>query len=742
MDAIGQRFKRLVWFLPAQYFQRFAAIFGMYMATGFIYLVARGAGVLEAFALTTAFGVILTALSIAVVNAGRSLKRFEEDGITGKPRLWRALFSPLKSSSDSGDSGPPNSGGVSSSGVEDEEFKKRMLANQRDSRKRAWMKMRDKVLNMGFVVAVYSLIFWFAAEGMYGFFSALFGTAGGVSVGGIGGGTVSFSTPKELFIFDWRVLVVMWWLAIVLMPRWTIILMLVGMSVMRVMLGVFGAMSSQWIMNIGMLPLFYGVMMIFLFGSIIYPFIKQIKDYRPGDATWGTPKGSMRGQPEVRAIVETELAKLGDYISGKSKRRPTRGVVFEGPPGTGKTLFAREIATEYSLPIVIADGASLSGAPFVNLIVEYYLKPRVHKLAEEHGGVLLFIDEAEVLFQLRQGMQGGGSSPSGEIRDVWDLLDYDSVGCTSTCGMVYDSAQARERFWQLKSPLSLGKEPKMYTHPFFMPMGMGGTGGAIFPFLTWLDGVGSPPAMETLKRKVANNILDGFLLVPPFNPITKRLWRFGPAKPKNPLVLFIIATNRAFMLDPAIRRPGRMGVSARFKTPDYESRQDIIDLYFGKAIEAGLLRPELLGEETVSEFARATSGMSPAEIEAVINMSYDVRSSHVKNMERINALIGSGVSVDDLLENDRKYWLRHEDELESEEWRDERGDMRSLLEARNALIYGKADPGLTTAEHREVTAKHEYYGHELILKATLGMKRNYNVMRPSVISVMPPGNSF
>src|SRR3989338_1129352 len=122
MDAIGQRFKRLVWFLPAQYFQRFAAIFGMYMATGFIYLVARGAGVLEAFALTTAFGVILTALSIAVVNAGRSLKRFEEDGITGKPRLWRALFSPLKSSSDSGDSGPPNSGGVSSSGVEDEEF--------------------------------------------------------------------------------------------------------------------------------------------------------------------------------------------------------------------------------------------------------------------------------------------------------------------------------------------------------------------------------------------------------------------------------------------------------------------------------------------------------------------------------------------------------------------------------------------------------------------------------------------
>ena len=65
--------------------------------------------------------------------------------------------------------------------------------------------------------------------------------------------------------------------------------------------------------------------------------------------------------------------------------------------------------------------------------------------------------------------------------------------------------------------------------------------------------------------------------------------------------------------------------------------------------------------------------------------------------------------------------------------------MRSLLEARNALIYGKADPGRTTIESREHTAKHEHYGHLLPLKAFLGMKRVYKVMQPSVISVMPRG---
>ena len=157
-----------------------------------------------------------------------------------------------------------------------------------------------------------------------------------------------------------------------------------------------------------MLPLFYGFMMIFMFGSIIYPFLQEIKYFRPGDAMWGTPKGSMRGQPGVRATVETELAKLKDWMSGKSKRRPTRGIIFEGPPGTGKTLYAKEIATEYNLPFVMTDGASLSGVPLISLVIKY-IKWKTHALAKEFGGGIFFVDAAEVLFQRREGMQGRGT---------------------------------------------------------------------------------------------------------------------------------------------------------------------------------------------------------------------------------------------------------------------------------------------------------------------------------------------
>jgi len=243
--------------------------------------------------------------------------------------------------------------------------------------------------------------------------------------------------------------------------------------------------------------------------------------------------------------------------------------------------------------------------------------------------------------------------------------------------------------------------------------------------------------MESFKRGIANNLLDGFLVIPPNIPFTQIPLRFSPAKPKKHNVLFVGATNRAFMIDPAILRKGRMGLPVRFKSPDLESRKDIIDRYAKEGVKGGLLRLELLSEDAIEEFARATNGLSPAEIEAVINTSYDVRGTHVKNLKRIKALVDSSVAVENLIEQDRKYWLRNEDELKEKNWDDDRADMHSLLEARNTLIYGKADPGLTTSEHREQTAMHEYFGHFIILKAALG-----DVMRPAVISVMPRGNNL
>ncbi|MBI2450286.1 MAG: AAA family ATPase [Candidatus Nealsonbacteria bacterium] len=731
MKAVSQYFQRVIWFLPLE---KFVIGFGLYMLAGIFALMAQGMNIFQALTLSFASGVVLT----LVVSAAYSMRRLEGQGYDSKSLVRRLLFGPLRESRTEADGEPP-------SGIENEEFKRRMRTNQIDAAKRAARKMHDKVIQTSLVIVIYMLLFWFLADSISGFFTTLFG-AGAASSGAMLGAQseISFETPKELFIFDWKVLAIMWFILIVLLPRWLVYILMIGMSGMRIVFLVFGPMASIWIMNMGQLPFFYGLMMIFMFGSMLWPFLQQIKYYKPGDASWGTPKGSMRGQPEVRAIVETELAKFKDYIDGKSKRRPTRGIIFEGPPGTGKTLYAKEIATEYNIPFVLADGAALQGMPMPQLSLKY-VEWRANSLADEYGGVVFFIDEAELLLQVRQGMTGGGQMGGmevagvkhDEIRDIWDLLPYDSIGVTSSCGLLYDSSQARERFWQMKSPLALGKESKTYRHSFFFPANMGGGGGgAIYPFLTWLQGTGSPPFMETFKRGIVNNLLNG-LFIPPNIPKTQILLRMPPAKPKEFIYIFVGATNRAWMIDPAIRRPGRMGVTARFKTPDIESRKDIIDLYLTKADQDGLLRPELLKKEAIDEFARATSNMSPAEIEATIYSSCDMRGTHVKNLKRIKALLDSGVALDKLLEQDRKYWLRHEDEVKKESWDDDRADMRSLLEARNTLIYGRADPGLTTAEHREETAIHEYWGHFIILKAALG-----NAMRPSVISVMPRGQAL
>ena len=56
-----------------------------------------------------------------------------------------------------------------------------------------------------------------------------------------------------------------------------------------------------------------------------------------------------------------------------------------------------------------------------------------------------------------------------------------------------------------------------------------------------------------------------------------------PPRPRKEEIYFIGASNVALeRLDPALTRPGRMGRHIYFRTPDWEDRRDIFDLYLGK----------------------------------------------------------------------------------------------------------------------------------------------------------------
>jgi SpoVK/Ycf46/Vps4 family AAA+-type ATPase len=84
-----------------------------------------------------------------------------------------------------------------------------------------------------------------------------------------------------------------------------------------------------------------------------------------------------------------------------------RGILIVGPPGTGKTMFAKSLAKEFGVPLLIADIGSIFhgivGSSEANM-------RRMIATAEAFGRSLLLVDEIEKAFS---GLTGGGSTDGG-----------------------------------------------------------------------------------------------------------------------------------------------------------------------------------------------------------------------------------------------------------------------------------------------------------------------------------------
>ena len=84
-------------------------------------------------------------------------------------------------------------------------------------------------------------------------------------------------------------------------------------------------------------------------------------------------------------------------------------------------------------------------------------------------------------------------------------------------------------------------------------------------------------------------------------------------------------------LDPALTRPGRMGRHIYFRTPGWEDRRDIFDLYLGKVAH----EEELDEPNRRDELARITNGYSPAMIDQVCSLA--LTYAHSDGRERVLA---------------------------------------------------------------------------------------------------------
>jgi SpoVK/Ycf46/Vps4 family AAA+-type ATPase len=363
-----------------------------------------------------------------------------------------------------------------------------------------------------------------------------------------------------------------------------------------------------------------------LFGPLVFLGIQQIKSYEPGDADWGVRLEDVRGQAEAKEEITrvVSLWQSGEEFEKAGGKRE-RGVLFLGAPGTGKTMLSKAIATSFNCPFVTIPGSGFAQT-FIGMdaVIVRFLARKAKKLAAKWGGqCIVFIDEIDAVGMRRQSL-GSGFTPY-ETRTVHDLLFFGPDGALTADGdLVMETPAWRDRLFAMRAepsravyPPAIDKLAGAIRHAMIPGM-MGGMGGglALNQLLVVMDGIDDPPLTKRFLTRRLNTLLDACYVVP--QRIGRLRLRLRAPRPRKEEVYFIGACNVPLeQLDPALVRPGRLGRHIHFRTPTWEDRRDIFDLYLVKVAHEA----ELDDAERRDELARITNGYSPAMIDQVCSLA-------------------------------------------------------------------------------------------------------------------------
>ena len=362
------------------------------------------------------------------------------------------------------------------------------------------------------------------------------------------------------------------------------------------------------------LPIFFLVNFVIIFGPMLAMGVSQIRGFQPGDAEWGVKLDDVRGQAEAKEEIRriVSLWQSGERFERAGGKRE-RGILFLGAPGTGKTMLAKAIATGFNSPFVTIPGSGFAQT-FVGMdsILVRYLARKARRLARKWGGqCIVFIDEIDAVGTRRASLGGGSTAFDPRPEPTFELSG----------DLVLETRAWRDREFVRRAPERRTPRYVSIVNQVF-PGGMfGGMGGgmALNQLLVVMDGLDAPPLGRRIVVNSVNTLLDALYFVPP--TFRGRKLRMRPPRPRKEQIYFIGATNVPIeQLDPALTRPGRMGRHVWFRTPTKQDRADIFDLYLGKVAHvADLDRPERR-----DELARMTMGYSPAMIEQVCSMALTV----------------------------------------------------------------------------------------------------------------------
>jgi cell division protease FtsH len=397
------------------------------------------------------------------------------------------------------------------------------------------------------------------------------------------------------------------------------------------------AFGPQALLYLPFITVLFFANFLILFGPMLILGIQQIKGYEPGDADWGVKLADVRGQAEAKEEITrvVSLWQSGEEFEKAGGKRE-RGVLFLGPPGTGKTMLSKGIATSFNCPFVTIPGSGFAQT-FIGMdaVLVRWLAFKAKRLAAKWGGqCIVFIDEIDAVGRRRQTL-GTGFSPN-EIPSIHDHLFYGSNGALTPDGdLVHETAAWRTRLFELRAEPPGPIYPAIYERingviRHMIPM-MGGQGGglALNQLLVVMDGIDEPPVTKKFFTRRTNTLLDALYVVP------QRVWklrlRVRAPRPRQEQIYFIGACNVPIeQLDPALTRPGRMGRHIYFRTPTWEDRRDIFDLYLDKVAHD----PELDTPAKRDELARITSGYSPAMIDQVCSLA--LTYAHAVGRERFS----------------------------------------------------------------------------------------------------------
>jgi ATP-dependent Zn protease len=433
-----------------------------------------------------------------------------------------------------------------------------------------------------------------------------------------------------------------WWLAVLVAVLVAIVVAIGSIAGTSVSIG--DALSGLGDFLVSFLPtmaaylpivtLLFLVNFLILFGPMLILGIQQIKAYEPGDANWGVKLADVRGQAEAKQEV-TRVVSLWqsgeEFVKAGGKRE--RGMLFLGAPGTGKTMLSKAIATSFNCPFVTIPGSGFAQS-FIGMdaVLVRWLAWRARRLSQKWGGqCIVFIDEIDAVGTRRQALAGSGANGRPTLHDV---LFYGRWGALTPEGdLVRETAAWRERLFRERA------EPPRRIYPAFyerirnvIPM-MGAQGGglALNQLLVVMDGIDEPPALRKWAARKVNTFLDALYVVP--QRIGRLEVRLRAPRPRPEQIYFIGACNVPLeVLDPALTRPGRLGRHIHFRTPTWEDRRDIFDLYLGKVAHDG----ELDAPGKRDELARITNGYSPAMIDQACSLA--LTYAHADSRERFDRL--------------------------------------------------------------------------------------------------------